>query len=59
MTQLKLHNPAMTSVQKNESEVRMLVVVDAYYQCDGQSLAKRLPLDLSASKEKEAQLRLR
>ncbi|WP_413587092.1 hypothetical protein [Bdellovibrio sp. HCB274] len=46
VTNIKMINPALTSVQKREDSIRLLVVVDSYFECDGKPASKRLPIDL-------------
>lgn len=54
----QMHNPFLIAVQKRAHEIRLVVSADAYFQCIGESGAKKIFLDLVVT-DKEAQLKLR
>jgi len=57
ISDLKLVNPALTSVQRSHDEVRFLLTVDSYYTCDEKASSKKLMLDLRANNQ-SSQLQL-
>lgn len=49
MTNLRLPDPSLTSAQRRDTSIRLLVTVMAYFECNGKPASRKLLLDLVAT----------